>query len=224
MSGTADRNEFSFNTISDFDNHIEVSIPDYARLITHVQNLSSYFVKDGTSVFDIGCSTGVLLSKLNTNDSVRFIGVDNSENLLGKAAQKKENISFVNADLKEFDFGANASLVSSLFTLQFIPLENRASIVGNVYRALNVGGAFIVAEKVYESSGLIQDIMTFCLYDYKRASFTEKEIIEKQRDLRYIMRPLSDSQNVQMFKNAGFSEIHLVWQSLLFKCWLCLKY
>lgn len=224
MKGMDKAKEFSFDTIKDFDAHIETSIPDYQRLICHVQNIATYFIKDNTTVFDLGCSTGLLLSKLNENDSVRFIGVDSSENLLGSVAKKKENIAFLNSDLVSFDFGENVSFASSLFTLQFIPIEGRRKIVKSVFNSLNIGGAFIVAEKVYEKDGFIQDIMTFCLYDYKQESFSEQEIIAKQRDLRYIMSPISEARNVEMFKAAGFSEIYQVWQSLLFKCWLCVKY
>ncbi len=47
-----------------FDEHIEKSIRGYSQLIEDVVSLSRYFVERGTSVIDIGCSTGKMTKAL----------------------------------------------------------------------------------------------------------------------------------------------------------------
>ena len=57
--------KFSFATEEgDFDQHIRQSIRGYDDLHNDVVKLSEYFVDEGTTVLDIGCSTGTLLKDI----------------------------------------------------------------------------------------------------------------------------------------------------------------
>jgi tRNA (cmo5U34)-methyltransferase len=85
-----------------------------------------------------------------------------------------------------------------------------------VYDGLNSGGAFILCEKVYQEIGIMQEILAFSHYDYKCNNFTEEEIIKKERDLRYIMKPNTLQQNIDLLKLAGFKNITTFWQSYNF--------
>ena len=85
-----------------------------------------------------------------------------------------------------------------------------------VYDGLNIGGAFILCEKVYQENGLMQEILSFSHYDYKSQHFTEQEIINKERDLRYIMKPNTINQNIDLLNQVGFRNISTFWQSYNF--------
>ena len=61
MSST---NNFSFDTIQNFDEHIAQSIPNYDLLATSICDLSTFFVREDTRVVDLGCSTGKLLERI----------------------------------------------------------------------------------------------------------------------------------------------------------------
>lgn len=61
--------EFSFETIANFDDHIDSSIEGYSQMDGLVQSMSDYFVKDGQAVYDLGCSTGRLLKVLRERHS-----------------------------------------------------------------------------------------------------------------------------------------------------------
>jgi len=213
--------DFSFDEIEDFDSHIELSIPNYIALREYIISLSSYFCKGGR-VYDIGCSTGVLIGKLSDKYEGHFIGMDISDNLLGKHCPKKSNIEFINQDVFMASFEP-MQLAISVFTLQFIPEYKRPSIVKNLYNSLEKGGALLVAEKVNMQSGFMQDIFTFCHYDYKHKTFDSADIMGKQYALRKIMRPNTEAENIKMFTDAGFSRVECFWQSLLFKAWLCIE-
>jgi len=217
---------FDFNTIKDFDKHIELSVPNYKHIWEIVNLISSYFILPNTNVYDIGCSTGLglkLLSFSNKQDNVNYFGYDISDNMLQNIPQTK-HIHIFKKDITEptllFE---NASLVLSIFTLQFIDIKKRLNLLQRIYNGLNPGGSFIIAEKIYVNNGEFQEIFTFSYYDFKRKSFTDAEIMQKQIDLRYQMKPLSDSENIELFQKAGFTKIESFFQSLNFKAWLLIK-
>lgn len=218
--------KFSFDTIEDFDKHIDISIPNYSGLIEHVVDLSTNFVKEDSICYDLGCSTGKLLTKIESRNKDRFekapiyIGIDKSENLA--KGEEKENFYIENDDLNSFVLN-KSSLTMSIFTLQFLSIEDRKSLIEKTYNSLEEGGAFIVAEKCFHRSGFFQDIFNFTYYDFKHNSFSYEEILQKQIDLRYIMRPITSEENEAMFRNAGFTMIETFWQSLNFKAWLLIK-
>lgn len=224
-----ERKEFSFETIEDFDAHIALSIPGYKQLIEHVIKLSTYFVKHDTTVYDLGCSTGVLSERIaNENSNIEFvyyIGIDKSENMLKLREEwietgVKSNMEI--ADLLEYDL-RDASLITSIFTLQFIDYKDRLKILKNIYKGLKKGGALIIAEKTLSSNAFNQELMTFVYYDFKKKAFSEKEIMDKQRDLRQIMTPISYNANMRLFEEAGFTKITQFWQSLNFIGWILIK-
>jgi len=215
--------KFSFDTVKDFDKHIDKSIPSYSTLLNIIENISSYFIRDYYNVYDLGCSTGTLIKRLYAKDKTKanFIGYDISNNLLPEI--EDDRIYFYNRDITK-DVNLNrASLIFSIFTLQFIDYYKRERILKNVYDSLIKGGAFIVTEKIFLEDARLQDIFTFSLYDYKINSFTALEILDKQRDLRKIMFPISEKENLELFRKVGFKTIEPFFQSLNFKGWILLK-
>lgn len=213
--------KFSFETIENFDEHILKSIPNYDILFSSIARISDYFIDSKKKVYDIGCSTGKLLYFLERNFSeTEMIGLDYSANLIPKS---ERNLRFINFDLNnDFKF-SDACLVFSIFTIQFIRKENRQRLVDNIYNGLVKGGAFILAEKTYAISPVLQDIFTFAYYDYKKNSFTEKEILDKERDLRKIMHPQTSIENLEMLHNAGFKTIEMFYKYFNFEGYICLK-
>ena len=203
--------KFDFNTIENFDNHILKSIPNYDVLINSILSISEYFITKDTIIYDLGCSTGKLLKEINCLNLK--IGYDNAK-ILPK--YDEDNINFKNADLnKEFEV-KNACLVYSIFTMQFLNRMSRQNYCTTVYNGLNKGGAFILCEKIYQENGLLQEVLSFSHYDYKCNHFSEEEIIKKERDLRYIMKPNTMNQNLDILKNSGFQNITQFWQSYNF--------
>lgn len=220
--------KFSFDTIKDFDKHIGLSIPNYEHVHELICSLSTYFIKKHSNVFDIGTSTGSLILKIrdhNKNtEGVNYVGIDTSDNLLPDTTKEDSFLEFRKADVTSDKVGfMNGSLVTSVFTLQFIPLDQRMGLLSKIHNQLNPGGAVIVCEKVFCKDGFMQDLFTFSYYDYKKKSFTEKEILDKQHDLREIMQPLSEEQNKIMWREVGFKNIETFFTSLFFKGWVLCK-
>ena len=186
-----------------FDEHIEHSIRGYSNLLDDVVNLSKYFVEPDTKVVDVGCSTGKVTKKMieshldiNINDVIQE-GVELAKGFEKPLENRRKelskeypesNVNFINDDVRFYEF-KNCSLVTSIFTLQFMPMKDRSKLISQIYEGLNVGGGFIFAEKLLCSNAKIQEMMTFNYYDYKRKHFEAKDIMDKEKTLRHMLKP-----------------------------------
>jgi tRNA (cmo5U34)-methyltransferase len=231
-------NDFTFaHREEGFDNHIEMSIRGYNNLHDDVVNLSRYFVENETWVVDIGSSTGKTIAAMaEQNHSfaprASYIGIECApgfhKNMKDRVDHLKKkfpeaNFYFEETDVRDFYQFENSSLVTSLFTLQFMPIKDRKSVIEGVYNGLNKGGAFIFAEKIVANDAKIQDMLTFNYYDHKRKSFSEKDIMDKERTLRNMLKPNSWEDNVAMLKSVGFNSVQTFWQNHLFVGAIALK-
>jgi tRNA (cmo5U34)-methyltransferase len=208
---------FSFATVNNFDIHINNSISNYNSLHSLIIQISDFFIKSKGFVYDIGCSTGKLvheLSKLYPNSNI--VGIEKEKNIV-----KYDNV--IIADAAEFDYKENSDLFLSIFTLQFIEIETRKKLIEKIYNSLNFGSALIVAEKIYCEKGIFQEMFTFANYDYKKLNFTNEEILSKEKDLRKIMKPLTEKENIKNLQEAGFKDISKFYQSLNFCAWVAIK-
>jgi tRNA (cmo5U34)-methyltransferase len=216
---------FDFNTIQNFDEHILQSIPNYDILFNSLIRISDYFRNEKKIIYDIGCSTGNLLRYLRRSENYlgKMVGIDYSRNLLPENTREFDNINFIEYDLNnEFNF-SNACLIFSIFTMQFLQRENRLRLLKNIYDSLCLGGALVIAEKTYMKDGFFQDIFTFSYYDYKKVSFSEKQILDKEKDLRTILKPNTTTENLQMIREVGFQKIECFYKYFQFEGWLCVK-
>lgn len=222
--------KFTFATSKEgFDNHIDTSVRGYSQLWGDILSLSKYFVEDYTQVVDMGCSSGKLLKGMIEQNQkhiphAQYTGIEIEEDFFGDYnmdEEKYHQLSYFRGDVREFDF-QNCSLVTSIFTLQFMSPKDRQDVLNRVYKGLNTGGAFIFSEKTFSCNPRIQDMMTFTYYDYKRKNFTDAEILDKEVQLRHMMKPNTKTELYDMFTNAGF-EVHNFWQNFNFIGAIALK-
>lgn len=212
--------KFSFDTIRNFDEHIDQSIPNYSLLQSAIISLSEFVVQPNTAIVDIGCSTGKLLKAIPHKGDK--IGIDISENLLPPS---DEEVRFLNQDIRtlSWELLPKTSMFLSVFTLQFIPKQDRQGIIDNIHDALEPEGVFVWAEKTVCEEGWQQELMTFSHYDYKRKSFTADEIMNKEQNLRQMMRCNTSKKNHALAISSGFSHSQLVWKFFNFECWVFKK-
>lgn len=210
--------DFDFNKINDFDDHINHSIPNYDILQDAIKSISRFYQTNGSNVYDIGCSTGRLLREIDHN-GLR-IGYDIS-NLI--PTESTENLIYKKIDLIEDFEIENASVVFSIFTLQFIPFNYRLKILQAIYKGLNEGGILIITEKIIQPIGRIENLMTFSYYDYKSKNFDYSQIMQKEKSLRTVMHPLEEDENRTLFLSAGFDSMYCFYQMFNFKGWILTK-
>jgi len=211
-----------------FDEHIDKSIRGYQDLLSDVVSLSRYFVESHTNVYDIGCSTGklteALIRKNSDIEDINYYGIEVADGFVsdmeirGKGLNlefPKSKTSFMHEDIRSSSI-SNASLVTSIFTLQFMPIKDRSTIIKKIYDGLNEGGAFIFAEKTICENAKFQEMITFNFYDYKRKYFTTEDIMDKEQVLRNIMKPNTWKQIEQYMYDAGFKDVQPFWRNHMF--------
>jgi len=209
-----------------FDEHINWSIRGYSDLLNDVISFSRYFVEDDTKVVDIGCSTGKLTQALmeynkDVVSTAKYVGVEIAkgfvEDLQKRVKVLKEtygetSVDFVLNDIRNYEF-KDCSLVTSIFTLQFMSKKDRARVIQDIYNGLNSGGGFIFAEKIDCENARLQDMMTFNYYDFKRGKFEYDDIMTKERTLRHMLKPNTWREIEDMVLNAGFKTVEQSWRN-----------
>ena len=212
-----------------FDEHIDWSIRGYSNLLGDVISFSRYFVENDTNVVDLGCSTGKTIERMLTHNKdhckdANYIGVEIAEgffdNLDIRKVQLKDkepwaNVNFIKGDVRDYEF-ENCSLVTSIFTLQFMPKKDRKIVMEKIYNGLNYGSAFIFAEKIYTENAFLQDMLTFNYYDFKRQKFDTKDIMDKEQTLRHMLKPNTYDELKQFMYNAGFKDVQVFWRNFMF--------
>lgn len=213
-----------------FDRHVVGSVPLYTESHDLICQISDFFVRDDSLVYDLGCSTGVLAEKLlathSSRKNMRYIGIDVVEEMVKIAADrirhdKRAAIVRDNAILHDLE---PCSIVISYYTMQFISPSKRQEVFNKIYNALEWGGALLLFEKVRGPDARFQDILVQLYQDYKlERGFTEKEIIHKGRSLKGVLEPFSTQGNIDLMKRAGFVDITTVMKWVCFEGFLAIK-
>jgi len=220
---------FAGEVAETFDSHVSKSVPFYHEGHALVAELADFFLSSESTCYDLGCSTGRLLEILaqrNRNKSVRFVGVE-SESRMVEHAQRRcgpfPSVTFLTQDILDVEM-ANADLIVSYYTLQFIRPRWRQDLVSRIYKALNWGGAFVLFEKVRAPDARFQDIMSAIYLDYKlERGFNADEVVGKARSLKGVLEPFSTQGNIGLLTRAGFVDVTTVFKYVCWEGFLAIK-
>jgi len=221
--------KFTDNVAENFDAHVRKSIPLYEEVQRMVVDMSEWFVRDGSTIYDIGSSTGETILHLHNKhiakQNVRYIGIDNSKGMVKQAQEKitAKNVKFLHRDVLKIIFD-EADLVISLFTMHFLSAAERLQILQKAYQCLRDGGALIMAEKVLAEEGRINDLWTELYWDFKkRQGLQDDQILQKARSLRGILRPFTITENLKQLRMIGFKSIDIFFKWYNFAGILAIK-
>lgn len=189
---------FDFNTIDDFDRHIELSIPNYEFMVSLVKEYMEIFAEPSTNIVDIGCSTGKLIRSLDKIDA-SYHGIDTS-NLL--KTEFVDGVSLVKKDIFDWTFPEKCSVISSIFFLQFLSPRCRRKVLDMVTKNLLAGGYFIVCEKTICDDPTIENVNTALYLQRKRDEFNDAQILDKSIQLTRSMFTITNT--------ALFNELSIV--------------
>lgn len=196
-----------------FDDMLERSVPFYAEMQRMISEMAVDFAAEGSSVYDLGCSTGTTMLNLDAvlPPQIKFVGVDNSPEMLERCRAKLAASNFdrphelVCADLNNGVHIQNASLVLMVLTLQFIRPLHRDKLVAKILQGLNENGALILVEKVIGEDSLFNRLFINYYYDLKRKNgYSELEISQKREALENVLVPYKLLENREMLIQAGF--------------------
>ena len=211
--------EFDSGVAEVFDDMLERSVPLYRECQNLTVNWCKRLATPDKYIYDLGCSTGSLLLLLTKSIStllprVHLIGVDNSAAMINKARNKLSNppdsAEFIKANLDDsFAFNDSCAIVMN-YTLQFIPVENRAPLLKKIYESLMPGGGFILNEKVLSEHELLSETFVEMHHDFKKGHGYSKMEISKKRDaLENVLVPLKLSKTMALVRETGFTTVDI---------------
>jgi len=214
--------KFSENVARVFDDMVNRSVPFYGEIQRMMAELAADHAKDGSDVYDLGCSTGTTMIGMDTmiKPDIRFIGIDDSQKMLDKCKSKLLEVGFSRnyelrcADLNQGVKITNASVVVLCLTLQFVRPIYREQLLKNIYDGLNSGGILILVEKILAEDSLFNRDFIKYYYNYKRRNnYSELEISQKREALENVLIPYKLSEDITILRDTGFShcEVFFKW-------------
>ncbi len=212
--------DFKFGTkvVNVFDDMVNRSVPYYGEMQRMIAELAADRAKEGSYIYDLGCSTGTTMIGMNTfvDEKIEFIGVDDSSQMLEKCDTKLKEAGFirpyklVNADLNENVEINNASVVVLCLTLQFVRPIHRERLLKKIYTGLNEGGVLILIEKILaEESSFNRDFIKYYYEMKRRHNYSEMEISQKREALENILIPYKLSEDNLLLRESGFAHVEI---------------
>lgn len=209
--------QFDDNVAGHFDDMVARSVPFYEELQRMTVELAAHFWQEGSAIVDLGCATGRTLDQLaeglNGRDPL-LIGLDNSNPMLAKAAQrlaqreaagKPVRHRLICHDINDGLPVEGPSVVIINWTLQFVRPLHRDAVIREIYEKIRPRGCLILMEKVLNDESLLSRLYIDLYYQFKRRQgYSESEIAQKRESLENVLIPYRTEENMTLLKRNGF--------------------
>jgi len=224
--------EFDEAVTTVFDDMLERSIPQYKVMRDAVFDIACRHAQHNTAIIDLGCSRGEALAPLTQKFGVynRYIGIEVSKPMLESCRTRFAGLIKAGmVDIREMDLRkefppVSASVILSVLTLQFTPINYRQNIIQKAYDALLPGGCLIVVEKVLGSGSKLDSMMVDLYTTMKRTNgYSTDDIDRKAMSLEGVLVPVTAAWNEQLLQLAGFKHIDCFWRWMNFAGWVAIR-
>lgn len=230
--------EFDENVTNCFENMLSRSIPQYELMRESVASLAYDMIyadvkKEPFQLLDIGCSNGLMLEKLINKFEGKgyYTGCDISEPMLEKAKYRfldriiDKQVNIINCDLRDSFPSGFYDVITSVLSLQFIPIEYRQSIIQKVFNSLSLkNGCFLMVEKVLGNTDTLNKLFVKNYYRMKSDNGYSQEQIERKRlSLEGVLVPVTNDWNIDLLKQAGFRQVDVFWRWMNFVGYIAIK-
>jgi tRNA (cmo5U34)-methyltransferase len=184
---------FDEDVVRVFPDMIRRSVPGYATVVAMTGVVAARHAQAGSALYDLGCSLGASM-------------IDQARALLA-AEPAGAPVELRCEDIRATPV-QDASVVVLNFTLQFLPLAERATLLERLRTAMRPGGVLVLSEKVRYANAAEQRVNEALHLDFKRAQgYSELEIAQKRSALEDVLVPETPETHVARLAQAGFTDI-----------------
>lgn len=211
---------FDENVANVFSDMIRRSVPGYESIVTMLGVFAEQYVTDDSNVYDLGCSLGASTLSMRSrllHKNCKMIAIDNSEAMAERCRQniglqEGPSVEVSCDDIRKINI-ESASLAVLNFTLQFLPLEDRESLLANIANNMLPGGALVLSEKITFEDPAECALNEELHLAFKKANgYSELEIAQKRSAIENVLIPETLAVHLERLKNAGFSKAQVWFQ------------
>lgn len=224
--------EFNQQVVEVFPDMIERSVPGYKSIIEGIGDIAAQFNQSNSNLYDLGCSLGAASFSIRqkvADSSCKIIAVDNSAAMVERCKLIQSSYNFempidvIEGDINQLNMNS-ASIVVLNFTLQFLPLEQRNTLIEKIYAALKPGGVLILSEKLQLSHRELDEQIIELHHDFKKNNgYSDMEIAQKRAALENVLIPDSRQVHLERFQSAGFKYFDSWFQHYNFASFIAIK-
>jgi len=200
-----------------FDDMINRSVPGYSAIIDMVGQLAHRYCKNGSIIYDLGCSLGassLSITRHIEHNDYEIIAIDNSEAMVSRLKADLQNqkgatkqIKVKLEDIRESEI-KSASMVILNFTLQFINVKDRDQLIKKISAGMRPGGLLIISEKVSFTNMEMNSLFIDLYHKFKeKQGYSELEISQKRDALENVLIPESLEKHYERLLAADFELI-----------------
>ena len=201
-----------------FPDMLRRSIPGYAASLEAIGSLAARYVRAGSNCYDLGCSLGAASLAMRQgirSAGCRIVAIDNAPAMIERCrrivreecqrAPEGTPVEVVEGDILEVGL-SNASMVVLNYTLQFLPVAERETMIRRVFEGLNEGGVLVLSEKVVDPDPAMEALLRDLHHEHKRRNnYSALEISRKRAALENVLIPETVDQHRDRLLRAGFS-------------------
>ena len=224
---------FDDKVASVFEDMINRSVPGYSTIIAMIGVLAERYCQEQSRIYDLGCSLGgATLAAVDKVSCQRFstIAIDNSPAMIDRLQAKLDGLpQFAGKvdcrceDLVDSQI-VNASVVVLNFTLQFIPLSQRAALLSKIYEGMKPGGILIVSEKISFPDEKLNQLFIEMYHSFKETmGYSKLEISQKRSALEKVLLPETLEVHRDRLKSTGFQSVDVWFQCFNFASMVAFK-
>jgi len=216
---------FEGDRVAHYDNSIRKWFPGYDNLLELLFPILKARLSDTEphKVLILGCGTGNELNILaRLRPGWEFTAVDPSEQMLAIAAEKVgmlANVKLVKGTIENIEGSFDA--ITCILITHFFEQEVKKQVYHCVYKHLNPGGMFILADITGSKSSFTRNFELFKVYQQLNVDddTLEKGLNHIVNDLHYI----SEEELTTILKGEGFKKVTKFFQWLIYDAWLVEK-
>jgi tRNA (cmo5U34)-methyltransferase len=212
---------------------INRSVPGYSTIIAMIGVLAERYCQEQSNIYDLGCSLGgatlAAASRVTCNE-FSVIAIDNSTAMIDRLQSRLTELPELEqkiecrCELLQEAQISDASVVVLNFTLQFIPLADRANLLKKIYNGMRPGAVLIISEKIIFPDEELNQLFIEMYHSFKEdMGYSKLEISQKRAALEKVLLPETLVKHRDRLQDIGFHSIDVWFQCFNFASMVAFK-